>query len=440
MRELLLIAIVASLCLGSLASPRIGLYGYVWFALLRPDMLAWSNRPYSLFLAVATLVGLLRLLHWIPRIFSNPIVLTLLALQVPIWLSAEFAVNPKLSEYPYDLYQKVVGMALLVPVLIRTEEQIKGLVALMAASLGFLGLKYGLFGMLQGGVRFNDGPGGFLADNNCFALAMVMAVPLLWYSRAMIASRPAKIAMTSMTFFTVAAVVMTFSRGAAVALAVVFLSLLTTSKRKLGLLVAVVLIAGPAVYMVRTDYINRLRTLQDPEKEGSANARILYARMALRMAADYPWLGVGFGTYNQMRLVKQYIPDLDDKHIQVLHNTHLQMLTDSGVFAFGLYAMLLSGTLLWLGVSIRRVQRVDPQLANVPRALQGSLLAYTVGSTFLSRVQFDLTYFLIMAAAAWYAIERGCLQRAYEEERAAEDIETRSVSSLELDAESAPAL
>jgi putative inorganic carbon (hco3(-)) transporter len=277
---------------------------------------------------------------------------------------------------------------------------------LMGGSLGFLGAKYGLFGLINGGVRFTDGPGGFLADNNCFALAMVMSVPLLWYARELVEHHLAKLALAAAAFLTVAAVVMTFSRGGAVALIVVFLVIGLRSRRKLGFLIVVVLFCAPAVLLVRVAYFERLKTIQNYEEEASANSRIVYGQMALQMAADYPWIGVGFGSYNQMAMQQRYMPEVEDIRRQVVHNTYLQMLTDSGVFAFGIYVSLLFGTIVWLGFSARRVRTVDPRLAIVPVALQVSLIAYAVGSTFLSRVQFDLTYYLLMAAAAWHPIAR----------------------------------
>ena len=57
MRTDLLIVIVVALALLALVKPRLGLFGYLWFALMRPDILSWSVGvlPYSAILADATL-------------------------------------------------------------------------------------------------------------------------------------------------------------------------------------------------------------------------------------------------------------------------------------------------------------------------------------------------------------------------------------------------
>src|SRR3989442_2729566 len=123
MREIVLIVVVTVLSLVALFRPRVGLYGYGWFALMRPDALAWSEGryPYSLALAAATLAGSVRFQPGLGEWLVNPFVLLLLALQIPIVLSAVFALNPALCYDPLDLYIRVIVMALLIPLLVKSE-------------------------------------------------------------------------------------------------------------------------------------------------------------------------------------------------------------------------------------------------------------------------------------------------------------------------------
>jgi hypothetical protein len=43
-------------------------------------------------------------------------------------------------------------------------------------------------------------------------------------------------------------------------------------------------------------------------------------------------------------------------------------------------------------------------------AFQTSLLAFAIGSTFYSRSDFEFAYIVLMAAAAWYGIEKKALR------------------------------
>jgi O-antigen ligase len=94
----------------------------------------------------------------------------------------------------------------------------------------------------------------------------------------------------------------------------------------------------------------------------------------------------------------------EDEH--VAHNTYVQVLADSGLFAEIVYLGLLFGTTIWLGRSAKRCRKIRPGLEAYPLGLQTSLVAFIVGSTFLSRVTFDFYYVLIMMAASWYLVEK----------------------------------
>ena len=69
--------------------------------------------------------------------------------------------------------------------------------AIDLASLGALGAKGGAFTILSGGSYRVYGPGGsFIGDNNHFALAMVMTIPLMRFLQMQLKNRWGRHAMT----------------------------------------------------------------------------------------------------------------------------------------------------------------------------------------------------------------------------------------------------
>jgi hypothetical protein len=62
-----------------------------------------------------------------------------------------------------------------------SRNRLRGLLWVICASLAFYSVKNGLIGLMSGGTTILRGPGGLLLDNNDFALAMVMNIPLLFY-------------------------------------------------------------------------------------------------------------------------------------------------------------------------------------------------------------------------------------------------------------------
>jgi probable O-glycosylation ligase (exosortase A-associated) len=400
LREILLTVVVVSLCASALVRPRLGLFGYIWYATMRPDVLAWcaDMNNYSLYLAVCTLLGAVPHLANLGRLLRSWSSVIFLTLQIPLVLSSFLAVRPELSSGLYTDFVKSFVVLLLIPVLIEDFRQLKQLILLIGISVGVLGLKFGGFGIVHGGVIIVDGYGGQMSDNNLVGLALTMIIPLCWYGRVLTGSRALRWALSVIVAVSVAGVVMTNSRGSSLALGTIFVCIIVRSRRKIAALLVASVVAGAAVYLVHDAYFDRMATITHYDEEASASSRITYAKAAVKMWLDYPLLGVGFGGLNYMRLAGHYM-EQDNDH--VAHNSYLQMLVDSGIAAFLLYISLLFGTICYLGVSSRRIVRKWPDLACMGVALQTSLIAFAVGGTFYSSQRYDLPYTILMCSAAW---------------------------------------
>lgn len=409
MRDLILKALVVVLCTLSLVRARFGLLGYYWFGILRPDILSWSGpNRYSFLIAVSTMLGsVLQVPERLPLLIRNPILRTLLLLQVPFVLSAVFAVNPELSYPPLWQFFRVLVMALWIPLLFTSLADLRLFTLVVAFSLGALGSKFGLFGIMHGGVRFGQGFGGMLADNNTLAMGLAMGLPLIWHSRSLVRAWWLKLGLLAMFVCNVAAVVMTFSRGASMAMGVGLLLIIWRARHRAILLFSMAVVAVPILILVGSSYMDRIATLTSIQTESSAYSRVLLARAAVAMWADYPLLGVGFGRENQQQLLGSYLGLNDLPHAgKVIHNTYVQVLVDSGIFAFLLFTGLMLGTILWLGRCIRRLKTTSSELTIYPVMIQTSLIVYAVDSLTVSRAEFDLFYVLIVTAALIYELEK----------------------------------
>lgn len=408
MREFILIVIVLVIVCVSFVKPKYGLLGYLWFALLRPDYLAWSagDYPFSFIIAFCTILSAA------PRYFARSAILAtsgtslLLIIQSLVMGISVITANSVVAAWePYSLYLRVIVMALLIPLVVETIVDLRMFMLVTAFSIGFLGFRFGFYGLLRGGVRYDSGYGGFLADNNCMALAFLMAVPLCWYAYSGIASRWwMRYGFLVLMFGSCAGVVWTHSRGGALALGVVMLCLVMRSKHRLIAVMGLAALAIPAIWMVRESYFDRLATLSEYQAESSARDRLELARAAVRIWADHPIFGVGFGSTNFQQIVGTYL-EREDSH--VAHNTYLQVAADSGTAAVLIYTGLLFGCIWGLGRSASRMKALNRmEMYEYPAALQASLIGFAVGSAFLSRVTFDFYYILLTLAASWFLIER----------------------------------
>lgn len=407
-REALLLPLIGGICAVALFRPRVGLYGYLWFGLMRPDILAFADGsyPYSLALAICTAVGAIRYAGKTTVWFRNPVCLLLLELQFVIGLSVLLAVRPDLSAERYQIYIRMILVLLLIPVLITEAADCARLLLVVAFSLGFLALKFGVYGVVNGGVDLRSGYGDMLDDNNFLALALAMFIPLAWHCRTLSSSSWAHMACMAMIGSAMAAIVMTGSRGGSLSMLLGILLILRRTRRKLAPVALIAICLGGAIYLVQDQYFPRMATLENVHHEASAESRFLHATTALKMWSDYPWLGVGFGGINYSALVSRYMKTTDRSLADhVAHNTYLQMLVDSGIFAFLLYCSMLFYAIRWLGKSATRMRLLHPQLEAIPLAIQGPLVVFALGSTFYSCQRMDLPYLFLMAAAAWRGIE-----------------------------------
>lgn len=411
-RSLIVIATVVGLCVLSPLRPVLGLYGYYWFAMMRPDILAWTGaNRYSLLLAAVTLFcNTPRILRNLPLVVLNPILRGLALFLLVVTLSVILAVDPSLCTERYLLFLRVFVMAFVIPLILSTPEELRWFFAVLSGSLGLLATKFGLYGVVHGGVLYTGGYGGLLSDNNTMALAFAMAVPMCWYSRLLVPWKAAKLGFMAMSLFSLATVVFTHSRGGILAAGAGLLLVTLSEKRKLLALGLLAVAGATGAFLVWDSLANRMATLKDPQLEGSARSRIILAQSAPKLWLDYPFFGVGFTETNQQRLIFKYVPPeyAVEYSGKVLHNNWLQILVDSGIFAFLIYVWLTFSVFFGMWRAGRRLlSQGDPEGAAIPLAVFASLGVFIVGATFLSRTTFDLFYVLVCVAAAWKELRDG---------------------------------
>jgi len=410
LRYLLVMSTIVALCVLSPLRPVLGLYGYYWFGMMRPDILSWAGpNRYSLILALVTLFSNApSILRNLPLLFTNSILRNQLVLFLLITISVITAVDPSLCTERYLLFVRIFLMALIIPLAITKMEELRWFFVVVAGSLGLLGAKFGLFGLIHGGLKIDQGYGGFLSDNNTLALAFAMNVPLCWFSRHFLPWRLARLGFVGLSLLCISAVLFSHSRGGALALGAAVLLITLSERRKIVALLMLLLAAGGVSYLVWDSFYNRMATLKDPMAEDSARSRIIFTTYAApRMWLDYPLFGVGFTETNQQRLLWKYVPPEYSVAYagRVLHNTYAQILVDSGIFAFLVYMWLLLKTGLQTWFSAKRIAAKESmEKAAIPFAVSTSLGTFLVGATFLSRTTFDLFYVLLCATAAWIEI------------------------------------
>jgi len=407
MRDLLVIGVVVICSFIALRRPVFGLLTFVCLGFLNPQSMTWTigrTFPLSQLVGIGTIVGYL---FWSePKRFPlQRESFLLLALWGMFAVSTLFAIYPDRALDRFMHVSKILLMVFLSMSLINTEQRLHFLLRVIALSLGFYGLKGGIFTILTAGKYMVWGPdNSFLAANNAIGLALAMNIPLLFYFLK-IETRPwLRWIIRAMLVFSYPAVVATYSRGAWLGLAIVTALIVLRSKHKLllgaaaAILMIMILPVLPQFLPQRV--LDRYDILVNYEEDSSAQTRLWSWEFCKRVGLAHPLVGGGFD-FNSTELGEIEYPEFDEQWgAERVWSCHSMWFTIFGEHGF-------PGIILWAGLmgsylfSLRQMRsygRVHAELSWVIHyadMLQAALVAFMVVGTFLDAAYFDMFYYLV---------------------------------------------
>lgn len=406
MRDIIITALVLGLLPFILRNARLGVYVWVWLSMMAPHQLAYGfarGMPFSLMVGVATLVGFLfaRDKYSLPE---SPGLLPYLAFICWMSVTSLFALDGFEATFPrwFDI-MKIHISILIFMMLIRGREQIELLIWVMTLSLGFYGLKGGVFTILTGGGSRVWGPaGGVIAGNNALGVALVMLIPFMYYLKQRSTNRRVQQGLMALMLLTVAAILGTQSRGALLSVVAMGIPFALRGKRPVLTIIAVVLVMGVAFALMPASWTSRMETVGSYGEDGSAMSRIYTWTTLWNLAVDRPLVGAGFNADIPI-VFQRYAPaavgafDFSGR-IWVAHSIYFQALGEHGFPGAFLYVMI--GLVTWVraGQLARKVQANSEFYEWVPllmRMVQASLIGFAVGGAFLSLVHFDFPYYIV---------------------------------------------
>jgi probable O-glycosylation ligase (exosortase A-associated) len=274
-------------------------------------------------------------------------------------------------------------------------------------ALGFFGIKNAIWFLL--GQQTGVGPGGMLKDNNDFALAMVMNLPLLWYLSdeardEFRMGRVMRIGMRVAFVMTMMTVMATGSRGGFLAMGATLFFMSMKTRYKVPTLMGMALLGGLGLLLAPAEYIDRLSTITEA-KDASVVGRLVSWKVAGNMIKGNPIMGIGFK--NMVWDYQSYVagielpPGITEIPSRVAHNSYLQVWAESGTITFAVFMFILGSTILLARrLTKRTAGTIDAWVGRYGRAIEVSFLGFMVGATFLNRAHFDLIYQLVGVAAA----------------------------------------
>ncbi len=307
-------------------------------------------------------------------------------------LSTWWGLNPAVGWGQLGEIAKSLPLLVLVLLLIDDREKLRWLMVTVALSIAVVVLKGGVWALLTGlRDRVYGPPGSQYGDNNEFAVAVAMAIPLLFLWFRQVDDRGLRWFLGVLIGLCFAAALSSWSRGGLLCLATVAGLLVWHSRRK-WLALLLLLAGGALVFGGLSDaWWARMQTLLAPAAEQSAAIRLEVWRLGWDYALQHPWLGGGLGGWVYL--------SLPSGGIRAWHSAYIGMAAEHGLVGLALWCVLLFGSIGDLSWWLWRHRRGGPPwLADQAAMLRAALAAYAVGSAFLSIAYWELLYLLIVAA------------------------------------------
>src|SRR6185295_14605816 len=150
MRDLFVTAVVFGSLPFILWRPWIGILMWCWISYMNPHKLAWGfayTMPFAMIIALTTLVGLLVSKEDKKLPLTREIVVMLL---MGGWMlvTTNFAFYPDYAWMQYEKVVKILLMTLVTLMLVKNEARLRAVVWMIVLSIGFFGVKGGIFTVL----------------------------------------------------------------------------------------------------------------------------------------------------------------------------------------------------------------------------------------------------------------------------------------------------
>jgi O-antigen ligase len=196
-------------------------------------------------------------------------------------------------------------------------------------------------------------------------------------------------------FVCILTVMVTFSRGAFVAMMVMLIIIFLLNKPRPSVVVATVGMVIVLMQFVPAQYTERLRTLLDfipgfgdPNavvEEASFQGRSNQLEVGLLVFADHPIFGIGMENVKAVFFeYSRILGNVDSREERAIHNYYLEIAVERGIVGLLAFGILMFG--VYRGVMYSRkhlIEAGDMQYAGMVTALGIGLIGYFIAATFL---------------------------------------------------------
>jgi probable O-glycosylation ligase (exosortase A-associated) len=396
MRDLLVAFIVFGSLPFILKRPFWGIVMLAGLGYMNPHRLCYGfmfDMPVVQIVALATLIGMLASKEPKRMVWSREIWVLLIFV---FWMSLTTtqAMFFNLAAEQWEKVIKIQILTFMTLLMLTTRDRVHIFIWAIVLSLGFYGVKGGIFTIMKGGVyRVQGPPGSFIGGNNELALALVMTIPLMRYLHLQERSWWIKQLLAAAMVLTALAAVGSQSRGAYVALAITGVIFWWKSRHKFATAFFMGVAALLVVLIMPPEWYERMSTIKTYEEDASAQGRINQWLTAINVANDRLF-GGGFEMWHPP-MCQVYSPNPSD--CRDVHSIFFEVIGEHGWIGFALFMSLLGLTWMKCGSIIRAAKKQPDALwaRDLASMIQVTLIGYLSAGAFLGLSYFDYVYHIV---------------------------------------------
>jgi len=363
---------------------------------MNPHRLAFGfayDFPFALIIGVVTVASMVmsKETKWFPKHPANSVLIIFI-----LWMgiTTTQAMYPDVAWDSYFRVLKIQTMIFITMMLLQSRERIQQLIWVIVVSIGFYGVKGGLFTIATKGQYMVLGPAdGFFTGNTEIGLIILVTLSLMYYLHQTTENRWARYGLVAAMILMVIAAIGTQSRGALVAAVGLlgFFWLKSNTKMLTGLIGIILLIA--LYNFMPLSWHEKMQTIINYQQDASAMGRINAWWTGFNVANDR-LMGGGFEFWSPQSFLI-YAPDPLDFHDA--HSIFFEVLGEHGYIGLALFV-------LYGMIAFYTAHRVIKQThdneqfawANLlARMIQVSLIAFVIGGSFLGLAYADIGYQLV---------------------------------------------
>lgn len=409
LRDIVLSIIILVAGLYALRRAWVGVLFWTWISTMNPHRYTWGflfSAPVAAFAGGIALLGLVFTKERRSPFIGTPVIIFALFV---IWMTLSWLMGHDVSG-DYFQWNKCIKIYLMIFVtlaLLQTKEHIMAFAWILIGSLAVLGAKGGFFTLITlGNYRVWGPPGSFIEDNNEFALALIMTIPLIYFLQLQVVKKAWRTILSIVMLLCAVSAFGSYSRGALLAIIAMGGMFWWRSPRKGEVAIFILIVAVAMIPMLPEQWWERMDTISEYQTDGSAMGRLNAWGVAWEVASHNLFGGgMSYQYLDYFLLYAKY-----DHIVRAAHSIYFQILGNHGFIGLFLFLLLWITTYREAGWLMRNARSNPHTLwaAQLGAMAQVSLVGYATGGAFLSLGYFDFPYnimVLVVLAKKWVTSE-----------------------------------